>query len=106
VLFYSQKIIANDKSINKNAGFKTDGDYFYLHLKGHGLFKIGLGETGDQMLGKVYQHKSYRVHEKVKLVYINGMLLCRTQEETKKAIFLLDPHTLEETKEQPTHQKG
>jgi hypothetical protein len=46
------------------------------------------------------------VHEKVKLVYINGMLLCRTQEETKKAIFLLDPHTLEETKDQPTHQKG
>ena len=53
VLFYLQKIFAADKSLNKNCGFACDADYFYLHLKGHGLFKIGLGENGDQMLGKV-----------------------------------------------------
>ncbi len=30
------------------------------------------------MLGKVYMHKSYRLYEKCKLVYINGKLLCRS----------------------------
>jgi hypothetical protein len=53
-------------------------------VKNLGLFKIGLGENGDQMLGKVYMHKSYRLHEKCKLVYINGRLLCRTSGDTKK----------------------
>ena len=41
-------------------GFTTDGSFFYLHIKHHGLFKIGNGESGDQMAGKVYAHKSYR----------------------------------------------
>ena len=80
-------------------GFTTDGSYFYLHVKNLGLFKIGLGENGDQMLGKVYMHKSYRLHEKCKLVYINGRLLCRSSQETKRHLIAIDPVTLDEIKE-------
>lgn len=100
VLFYIQKlIIPVDKPMSKNVGFTTDGNYFYLHLKNYGLLKIGCGENGDQMLGKVYMHKSYRIAEKCKLVYMNGMLICRSQTATSKALYLIDPVTLEETKD-------
>ena len=34
------------------------------------------------------------------------MLLCRTQEDTKKGIIVLDPDTLEEVKNQLTSEKG
>jgi hypothetical protein len=95
-----------DKPIAKNLGLTTDGEYFYLHLKNYGLFKIGLGENGDQMLAKVYQHKSYRLHEKCKLVYFNGKLLCRSAQETKKLFVVIDPVTLDETKEQVVSEKG
>lgn len=67
-----------EKAISKNVGFTTDGEYFYLHIKKLGLFKIGVGENGDQMLGKVYAHKSYRLNEKCKLVFFNGKLICRS----------------------------
>jgi len=87
-----------DKPLSKNVGFTTDGSYFYLHIKNLGLFKIGLGENGDQMLSKVYMHKSYRLHEKCKLVYINGQLLCRSSQETKKQLIIIDPVTLDESK--------
>jgi hypothetical protein len=80
-------------------GFTTDGEFFYLHIKKLGLFKIGVGETGDQMLGKVYVHKSYRLNEKCKLVCLNGKLLVRSQVATSKALYVLDPATLEETKD-------
>jgi hypothetical protein len=58
------------------------------------------------MLGKVYAHKSYRVHEKCKLVYMGGKLLCRSQVATTKPMFVIDPVTLEETKETVTVEKG
>jgi hypothetical protein len=51
------------------------------------------------MLGKVYAHKSYRLYEKCKLVCMNGKLLCRSQAATGKPLFVIDPVTLEETKE-------
>jgi hypothetical protein len=99
VLFYIQKLIVPaDKPLRKNVGFTTDGSYFYLHIKNLGLFKIGLGENGDQMLGKVYMHKSYRLNEKCKLVYMNGQLFCRSSQETKKQLIIIDPVTLEESK--------
>jgi hypothetical protein len=107
VLFYLQKLVTPaDKPISKNVGFTTDGCYFYLHIKNLGLFKIGLGENGDQMLGKVYMHKSYRLREKCKLVYLNGRLLCRTAQDTKKQLVVIDPVTLDETKEQILPEKG
>lgn len=92
--------------MSQNVGFTTDGEFFYLHVKKLGLFKIGLGENGDQMLGKVYAHKSYRLHEKCKLVYFAGKLLCRSQAATGKPLFVIDPVTLEETKEIITVEKG
>lgn len=75
-------------------------------MKKLGLLKIGVGENGDQMLGKVYVHKSYRLYEKCKLVWLNGKLLCRSQVATGKPLYVLDPVTLEETKEQVTVEKG
>lgn len=78
-MFYLENLIKPaDKPISRNVGFATDGQFFYLHVKKLGLFKIGVGETGDQMLGKVYVHKSYRLHEKCKLVCLNGKLLVRS----------------------------
>jgi len=78
-VFYLENLIKPaDKPISRNVGFATDGQFFYLHVKKLGLFKIGVGETGDQMLGKVYVHKSYRLHEKCKLVCLNGKLLVRS----------------------------
>lgn len=107
VIFYLQNLITPvDKPLSQNVGFTTDGSYFYLHVKKLGLFKIGLGEQGDQMLGKVYAHKSYRLYEKCKLVYMNGRLFCRSQVETKKPLVVIDPVTLEETKEVVTVEKG
>jgi hypothetical protein len=107
VLFYIQKLIVPaDKPLRKNVGFTTDGSYFYLHIKNLGLFKIGLGENGDQMLGKVYMHKSYRLNEKCKLVYMNGQLFCRSSQETKKQLIIIDPVTLEESKQVVTPEKG
>ena len=47
--------------MSRSLGFTTDGEFFYLHYKKFGLFKIGTGEKGDNMLGKVYAHKSYRL---------------------------------------------
>jgi hypothetical protein len=83
VIFYLQSLITPmDKPMSKNLGFTTDGSFFYLHVKKLGLFKIGVGENGDQMLGKVYAHKSYRLYEKCKLVCLNGKLLCRSQVAT------------------------
>lgn len=92
--------------MSKNVGFTTDGSYFYLHIKNLGLFKIGLGENGDQMLGKVYMHKSYRLQEKCKLVFMNGQLYCRSSQETKKQLIIIDPVTLEESKQVVTPEKG
>jgi len=107
VLFYLQNLITPaDKTISRNIGFATDGDFFYLHIKKLGLFKIGVGENGDQMLGKIYAHKSYRLYEKCKLVCINGKLLCRSQVATGKALYVIDPATLEETKDQVVLEKG
>ena len=42
-----QNIITSDKTMSNNLGFTTDGQYFYLHYKKFGLFKIGTGENGD-----------------------------------------------------------
>ena len=107
VVFYLQNLITPaDKPMSRNLGFTTDGEFFYLHIKKLGIFKIGVGENGDQMLGKVYVHKSYRLQEKCKLVYINGKLLCRSQVATGKPLYVLDPVTLEETKEQVILEKG
>ena len=85
--------------MSPNLGFTTDGQYFYIHYKKFGLYKIGTGENGDQMIGKVYAHKNYRINEKCKLLYFNGRLLCRSQTATTKALYVLDPVTLDETKE-------
>ena len=52
------------------------------------------------MIGKVYAHKNYRLYEKCKLLYFNGKLYCRSQTATTKALYVLDPVTLDETKEQ------
>ena len=58
------------------------------------------------MLAKVYAHKSYRLYEKCKLVFIHGKLLCRSQVATGKALYVIDPITLEETKEAVVLEKG
>jgi hypothetical protein len=88
-----------DKNIRKNIGFTTDGNFFYIHLKGYGLLKIGTGEN-DKMLGKVYIHKAYFMRdERCSLVYYNGKLLVRSQSPQSKPLILLDPETLEEMKE-------
>lgn len=58
------------------------------------------------MLGKVYMHKSYRLNEKCKLISINGLLLCRSSNEIKKQLLILDPVTLEESKQTITSEKG
>lgn len=70
-------MIATDKHISRNIGFTTDGTFFYIHIKKHGLFKIGTGEN-DQMVGKVYAHKAYRLSERCKLLYFNGKILVRS----------------------------
>ena len=52
------------------------------------------------MIGKVYAHKeSYRKDEKVKLLYMNGVILVRSQKAKERPFYLLDPVTLEEKRE-------
>jgi len=97
-IFYLQKLYEG-KVLRKNVGFTTDGEFFYLHIKGQGLMKIGTGEA-DQMIGKVYAHKeSYRTNEKCKLLYMNGKLLVRSSKEKDRPLFIVDPATLEEKRE-------
>lgn len=92
--------------MKKNFGFTTDGEYFYIHYKGLGLLKVGTGEN-ESMLGKVYLHKSnYRVEEKCKILYFNGKLLVRSSKDKKKPLVLVDPVTLEETKDVITLEKN
>ncbi len=68
-------------------------------MKKFGLMKIGTGE-GDQMMGKVYIHKdAYRRDERVKLLYLNGKLLLRSAKDHEQPFYVIDPFTLEETKE-------
>lgn len=106
ILFYLQNLIASDKVMKKNFGFACDGEYFYIHYKGLGLLKIGTGEN-ESMLGKVYLHKSYyRVEEKCKLLYLNGKLLVRSSKEKKKILIIVDPVTLDETKEVISSEKN
>lgn len=45
ILFYIQNLLPKEKSIAKNFGYTTDGNFFYIHLKGYGLLKIGTGEN-------------------------------------------------------------
>jgi len=94
-IFYFQKNLPADKPLRRNFGFTTDGEFLYIHLKMMGLLKIGTGEN-DSMVGKVYAHKPYRINEKCKLLYFNGMLLCRSQSVSTKPLVIIDPITLDE----------
>ena len=106
ILFYLQHLVASDKVMRKNFGFTTDGEYFYIHYKTIGLLKIGTGEN-ETMLGKVYLHKSnYRVEEKCKLLFFNGKLLVRSSQEKKKVLIMVDPVTLDESKEVIVSEKN
>lgn len=105
IMFYLQNILPPEKSMRKNFGYTTDGNYFYIHYKGQGLLKIGTGEN-DKMIGKVYTHKvNYRKDEKCKLLYLQGKLLCRSTHDSSKPLYIIDPLTLDETKETVTMEK-
>ena len=58
------------------------------------------------MVGKVYAHKPYRINEKCKLLFFNGMILCRSQALTTKPLVIIDPMTLEETKASVVSEKS
>jgi len=94
-----------EKQIDMESSATTDGEFIYLHQKELGLLKIGTGQK-NQMLGKVYLHKpDFKSDKHCSLLSFKGKLLVRCEDYKPKPFAIIDPDTLEETKEEVELEK-